>query len=209
MCQLFCWTARKMENGKLGETRYFESKKDRDLFVNEHPEWCKRGKICRENLEKHQKEEPLRMIEIWILREHSDMVERAAEWFHQKWGVPLEAYQESIQACLRENSIIPQWYIAVSNNTIIGGLGVIKNDFHNRQDLAPNVCAVYVEEDYRCQGIAEALLQAVCDDMKKQGIDTLYLVTDHTSFYERYDWKFLCMVQGDDGLETRMYVHKY
>lgn len=39
-------------------------------------------------------------------------------------------------------------------------------------------------------------------------MDGLYLVTDHTGFYERYGWKFLCMVQGDNEPEmTRMYVH--
>ncbi len=57
-------------------------------------------------------------------------------------------------------------------------------------------------------GIAGKLLQFICEDMKKQGILTLYLVTDHTSFYERYGWEFLCMVQGDGEEElTRMYVH--
>lgn len=29
-----------------------------------------------------------------------------------------------------------------------------------------------------------------------QGIETLYLVTDHETFYERYGWEFFCMVQG-------------
>ena len=39
---------------------------------------------------------------------------------------------------------------------------------------------------------------------------TLYLLTDHTSFYERYGWKFLCMAQGDGEEEmARMYVHKW
>ena len=32
--------------------------------------------------------------------------------------------------------------------------------------------------------------------MKLKGVDTLYLITDHNNFYERYGWKFLCMVQG-------------
>ena len=49
----------------------------------------------------------------------------------------------------------------------------------------------------------------MCADMKTKGLDTLYLVTDHTSFYERYGWEFLCMVQGDGEPDlTRMYVHK-
>ncbi len=45
--------------------------------------------------------------------------------------------------------------------------------------------------------------------MKEQGIDTLYLLTDHTSFYERYGWEFFCMVQGDGDPEpSRMYIHR-
>lgn len=104
---------------------------------------------------------------------------------------------------------VPQWYMAIKDNKIIGGLGVIENDFHNRKDLAPNVCAVYTEKNKRCNGIAGALLEYVCVDMKKKGIDTLYLVTDHTCFYERYGWKFLCMVQGDGESDmARMYIHR-
>ena len=28
------------------------------------------------------------------LREHPELAESAAEWFHRKWGVPKEAYLE-------------------------------------------------------------------------------------------------------------------
>lgn len=148
-------------------------------------------------------------MEILRIRENPDMAVTAAQWFHQKWGIPLEAYQESIQDCIKNQHSIPQWYVAVDCGQIIGGLGVIENDFHNRRDLTPNVCAVYVEDKFRRRGIAGMLLNDVCEDMHNLGIDTLYLVTDHTSFYERYDWKFLCMVQGDEEPEmTRMYIHK-
>lgn len=45
--------------------------------------------------------------------------------------------------------------------------------------------------------------------MKEKGIDTLYLVTDHIGFYERYGWEFYCMVQGDGEAEmSRMYIHR-
>ena len=131
------------------------------------------------------------------LREHPGLLDQAAKWFHAKWGIPLEAYRESMKQCLQCSSPVPQWYVAMDGDTIIGGLGVIENDFHNRKDLTPNVCAVYVEEAHRCQGIAGALLNHVCEDMAAFGMDTLYLLTGHTSFYERYGWQFLCMVQGD------------
>lgn len=58
--------------------------------------------------------------------------------------------------------------------------------------------------------MAGVLLYCVCGDMKNKGIDILYLVTDHTSFYERYGWEFLCMVQGDGESDlTRMYMHRW
>ena len=110
---------------------------------------------------------------------------------------------------MKNEKVVPQWYLAMDNHVIVGGLGVIEIDFHNRKDLTPNVCAVYVEENYRCQGIAGKLLQYVCDDMKEQGINTLYLVTDHAFFYEKYGWEFLCMVQGDGEPDlARMYIRQ-
>ncbi|HBA04893.1 MAG TPA: GNAT family N-acetyltransferase [Clostridium sp.] len=143
------------------------------------------------------------------IQEHPELKNYAANWFHEKWNIPLEAYLESIDECMKNKTPVPQWYIVIIGDKIVGGLGVIENDFHNRKDLTPNVCAVYVEDDYRCQGIAGKMLNYVCDDMREKNIDTLYLVTDHTSFYERHGWEFLCMVQaeGEKNL-TRMYIHR-
>ena len=45
--------------------------------------------------------------------------------------------------------------------------------------------------------------------MAAKGIGTLYLITEHTSFYERYGWEYLCMVQGDDGEQMRMYISQH
>lgn len=148
--------------------------------------------------------------EILRLRERPQLLAQAAAWFHAKWGVPLDAYRESMELCLKSQDPVPQWYIAVDGGAIAGGLGVIDNDFHDRKDLAPNVCAVYVEEAYRRQGIAGALLNHACADMAGMGVGTLYLLTDHTSFYERYGWKFFCMAQGDgEERPSRMYVRKW
>lgn len=149
------------------------------------------------------------MSEYKIIRVSEELADKAAEWFHEKWGVPIEAYKESISESLVDKTVVPRWYVVMNDDKIIAGLGVIENDFHDRKDLTPNVCAVYVEEEFRCRGIAGEMLNFVCRDMKENGIDTLYLVTDHTSFYERYDWEFLCLVQGDgEPNMTRMYIHR-
>ena len=149
------------------------------------------------------------MYPIIKLTEKPEMKDRMANWFHEKWGVPKEAYLESMDESLITENGVPSWYTAMDGDKIIGGLGVIENDFHDRKDLAPNVCAVFVEEEYRKQGIAGDLLNYVCEDMKKCGVSPLYLVTDHTGFYERYGWEFYCMAQGDGEEEmTRLYIRK-
>ena len=128
--------------------------------------------------------------------------QQAAEWFSKKWGIPGEEYLQSIEQSLDGQGAVPQWYLALEGERIIGGIGVIENDFHPRKDLAPNV-----EEDRRFQSLAGRLLARVCKDMAEAGIPTLYLITEHTSFYERYGWKFFCMVREDgDGELMRMYV---
>ncbi len=142
------------------------------------------------------------------LRDDPSLKDRAAEWFHSKWGVAKEAYLECMESYLKKETEYG-WYLCMDGDQIIGGTGVIENDFHERKDLCPNVCAVYTEEEYRCKGIAGHLLDMTVNDLKAKGITPVYLVTDHIGFYEKYGWQFLCMVQGDDepGL-TRMYIHR-
>ena len=146
--------------------------------------------------------------EYLTLREKPELKMPAAEWFHSKWGVPKEAYLDCMEAYLSGQTEYG-WYLCLDGDAIIGGMGVIENDFHDRKDLTPNVCAVYTEEAYRKQGIAGKLLNLVVADMRSKGISPVYLVTDHTGFYERYGWEFLCMVQGDGEPDmTRMYIHR-
>lgn len=141
------------------------------------------------------------------LKEMPELKEKAAFWFHSKWGVPKEAYLECMNVYLNHETNYG-WYLCLCGEKIVAGMGVIENDFHDRKDLSPNVCAVYTEENYRCKGIAGKLLNMVVADMKEKGISPVYLVTDHVGFYERYGWQFLCMVQGDGESEmTRMYIH--
>lgn len=143
------------------------------------------------------------------IQDHRELTDKAARWFHQKWNIPESAYRESMEECLNNASVVPQWYVVMDGEEIIAGIGVIENDFHERKDLSPNVCAVYVEESYRRQGIAGKMLGFVCDEFAAGGIDTLYLVTDHTAFYERYGWEFLCMVKDCSEEMARMYIHRH
>ena len=142
------------------------------------------------------------------LREEPELMDEAATWFHSKWNVPCEAYLECMEAYLNGDAEYG-WYLCLDGDRIVGGLGVIDNDFHDRKDLSPNICAVYTEEDYRCQGIAGQLLDMAVEDLRFRGITPVYLLTKHTGFYERYGWEYLCVAQGDgESYMSRMYIHR-
>ena len=147
-------------------------------------------------------------IQYITLREKPELMNTAAEWFHSKWGVPKEAYLECMQAYLSGETELG-WYLCLDGEKIVGGMGAIENDFHDHKDLSPNVCAVYTEDSHRKMGIAGELLNMTVEDLRSKGISPVYLVTDHTNFYERYGWEFYCMAQGDGQSEmTRLYIHR-
>ena len=138
------------------------------------------------------------------LRRHPALAEMAAAWFSEKWGLPQQSYRESIRACRAAG--VPQWYVVPDGKGgIAAGAGLIENDFHNRKDLSPNLCALFVEAPCRCQGVAGMLLDFIRKDLGKLGIPVLYLVTGHTGFYEKYGWRFVTMAMGDDQQPLRLY----
>lgn len=142
------------------------------------------------------------------LAEQPPLKDTAAAWFHEKWGVPKDAYLTCMESYLSGETDYG-WYLCLHEGQIVAGLGVIENDFHDRKDLAPNICAVYTEDAYRGQGIAGKLLTLAVEDCRSKGISPVYLLTNHTGFYERYGWEFLCMAQGDDEpTMSSVYIHR-
>lgn len=147
------------------------------------------------------------VMEIVKLADFPQYLSQAAVWFAQKWQMPVEVYQDSIQQSIAQKNGVPQWYIVIdAMQNIVAGCGVIDNDFHERTDLTPNLCALFVEDKYRGKSIATQLLDCAREDVATMNIDKLYLVTDHETFYEKCGWQFLTMVQEDGGELIRMYV---
>ncbi len=145
-------------------------------------------------------------MQINKIRECTLLCKQAALWFAQKWGIAEQAYLQSMEECVANPHGITQWYLLTGKEgKIVAGAGVIENDFHNRKDLSPNLCALYVEEAYRKQGIARYMLTFIVHDIRALGIQNLYLITDHTAFYEKCGWIFCTNVVGDEGNVCRMY----
>ena len=143
------------------------------------------------------------------LREQPQLLKVAAQWFHSKWQIPCQAYEDSMQECSTGTAFIPQWYVILdSSGTIIAGAGLIANDFHERKELTPNVSALYVENAWRGNGYARTLLDHIRREAGSEGLSRLYLITDHTVFYEVCGWEYLFLIREDSGDSIRMYTAK-
>ena len=95
---------------------------------------------------------------IYLIERETTIKDRAAEWFHSKWGVPQEAYLECMEAYLNnetEYGMVSLFRWEPNDRGIGSNLKMI---FYDRKDFTPNICAVYTEEEYRCKGIAGHLL---------------------------------------------------
>lgn len=138
------------------------------------------------------------------VRENPAYFERAVDYFSEKWGIDRRVYEDSISHSLDTLSPLPRWYLLMEGDTVIGSYGLIANDFISRQDLWPWLCALYVEEDKRKSGYGGILLEHGLKEAKKLGFSKVYLSTDHTSYYERYGWRFIGVGYGPFG-ESRIY----
>lgn len=75
-----------------------------------------------------------------------------------------------MKECMERKTGIPQWYVIVDGQrNTIAGAGVIENDFHDRKDLTPNLCALFIEERKRGRGIAGVVPDFVRKDLASLG----------------------------------------
>lgn len=145
---------------------------------------------------------------IIAIRDQPIYLERAISYFSSKWGIAPEVYKKSISDGISTTAPLPRWYLLILNDEIIGSYGLIENDLMIRKDLTPWLCALYVEEDQRGQGLGNRLLKHGRCEAGRLGFSNVYLCTDHTGYYEKYGWDFLGMAESEWGTMNRVYCSK-
>lgn len=114
-------------------------------------------------------------------------------------------YADSIVHAVTTTSLLPQWYLLVDEEQIIGCAGLIPNDFISRMDLYPWLCALYIKEAFRKQNLSRLLIDQVKRDTEEMGFRQLYLCTDHVGFYEKQGFSYIGEGYHPWGEKSRIY----
>ncbi len=147
-------------------------------------------------------------MEIISVKEYPKYKDRAVSYFQSKWANEnsMMVYTDCITHCITTPNPLPQWYLLMDNDKIIGCAGLITNDFISRMDLYPWLCALYIEEEYRGNAYGSILLEKAKIDGKAGGFSKLYLCTDHIGYYERYGFEHIGTGYHPWGEVSRIYA---
>lgn len=140
------------------------------------------------------------------VRENPELLEEAVTYFSSKWDVPEEVYRKSIGLSIDTQEPLPRWYLLRKGDETVGSVGLIENDFIKRQDLFPWLCALFVEDTERGNGLGERLIMYVEEEARKLGFPNLYLSTDLEGFYEKFGYDFLSVEEGVNHTTSRVYT---
>lgn len=148
-------------------------------------------------------------MKIISVRENPSYKEQAITYFQKKWKSVLpEIYNDCITHSINARNPLPQWYLLIKDDHIIGCTGLITNDFISRGDLYPWLCALYIEEGQRGNAYGQLLMERVKKDTLKLGFNYLYLCTSHIGYYEKYNFKYIGNGYHPWGETSRIYESK-
>ena len=147
-------------------------------------------------------------LHIVSVRENPAYTETAIRYFQKHWASEdsMMVYDDCIKHCVTAKAPLPQWYLLLDGEEIIGCAGLITNDFISRMDLYPWLCALYIEEDRRGSAYGALLLERAKEDAAKAGFSALYLCTDHIGYYEHYGFAHIGTGYPPWGETSRIYA---
>ena len=135
-------------------------------------------------------------MDIINLSERPDMIDTLAKWHFSEWGnlYPNETqgdFKSALQACL-EPVPVPSTFIAIDNDILLGSISILHKDMDIDAPWTPWLASLYVNSDYRNQGIGKLLIQHLVDNCATHSINELYLFTPASrTYYENLGWKVI------------------
>ena len=118
-----------------------------------------------------------------------------ATWHHAEWSYlnPERSFDERVQEMREEleGKPIPATFVAEDEaGNLLGSASLLAQDMSSHPELTPWLASVYVNPDYRGNGIGSALVRHVMQHAGDIGVQRMYLYTpDQEQLYARLGWE--------------------
>jgi predicted N-acetyltransferase YhbS len=145
-------------------------------------------------------------VDIQNLRAAPQFRAQVADRIWRAWWEPHGASVEDVQHALGEvleSPGFPFTLVATEYGQFIGTVTAIVSDMAERPELSPWIAALWVEPDWRGQGVARALLDHAAHLLAGFGHATAYLCARPSlrPFYSGLDWRLIEENAGPHGLD--------
>lgn len=76
--------------------------------------------------------------------------------------------------------------ILLDEENLVGFISIFPHDGDIEKDLSPWYATMYVKKEYRGRGCSRILNDAILEEARKRGIETIYLKTELINYYEKF-----------------------
>lgn len=173
------------------------------------------------DLKKEKEEEFESKLELRVINsDEGEDFEMLCNWFYHWWGKKYGRSKEYVTSYVRRNVLaskngnsnntfgIPEVYGIYQDGNFAGTFSFTMCDTEERTDLYPWLADVYIDEEYRGQGISRFLIKSSIRVAKEKGLKCLYCYTAHDSLYEKYGFKFVELIPTEDKEEFYERLYK-
>jgi len=74
----------------------------------------------------------------------------------------------------------------LDKDNLVGFISLFPNDCEEEKDLTPWYATMYVKKEYRKQGYSKILNDAILNEAKERGFETIYLKTNLNNYYDKF-----------------------
>jgi len=149
---------------------------------------------------------PEPVFEVCDLREHQQFCDAVADRAWKAWwrdrGYPLDLIAGLVQSNLAGRPV-PFCVVAHRGDVFLGTASLIAADLEERPDLTPWVAGVWVDAEYRRQGVGGALVRKALELAGQRGNPSpdLCAANAKRSFYKGLGWALIEENVGPDALD--------
>jgi predicted N-acetyltransferase YhbS len=132
------------------------------------------------------------------LQQAPHLIPTLARWHHAEWSAlnPGQSLEQRIarMSRYRTDEALPRMVVWLDGEQPLGTAALVQSDMDTRPQQSPWLAAVYVREDCRRRGIAEALISHVVAQAREAGHPELFLFTpSQAPYYARRGWQTLAV----------------